>query len=1252
MPKMPRGLSLSLYGVSWQRLAPSRGSAGSLWGTVGDSIGQHGPDGVLVTDLGFAPFVPEGRSLWEIGTRLKAGNKATCDYNARTKDTPENVRRESTFVFVTPLSGRRDWEHTWKEDAQGSWLDDRCARGDWKDVRVIDGTKLIDWLHQFPAVELWLAQVIGGLPEQQVETLEQHWSDLRSIGEPPSLTPDVFLANRDEACAKLKEVFDDAVVQLKLTTHFPDQVTDFVSAYVASLDTDSYIDAVSRCLIISGVEAWNAICTQRNRLVLVADSALDLNGEAGTRLIQKARRAGHAVVFGGPRGGIPDPASVQLHTPRIHQVQEALEKAGYSEERARTLAQKSDGNLGSLLRCLQKLPLPPEWAEGTDASELAIAVLLGSWRDGAQADRHTVKGIVGKAYGGWIETMREVALRPATPLVQHEGSWEFTARYEGWYALGPRLFDEHLDRLWDAAVHVLSEKDPQFELPPEERYMASIHGKVLAHSRLLRKGLAESLTLVGSHPNALTSCTRGKPETAAVLAVREILSDADWVLWASLDSLLPLLAEAAPQEFLDAVESSLRTDPCPFDELLAQESGGVLGRTYMSGLLWALETLAWEADYLVRVIVLLGELARHDSGGQWMNRPGNSLTTILLPWLPQTCAPLANRVAAVKALLSEFPDVGWKLLLSLLPKSHSVSHRTRRPAWRATIPEGWREGVTHQEYQEQVSSYSELAIEQARTDARRLGALVDHLDNLPQPVYDQILDRLASNAVRTMPEADRLVLWNKLDDLVRKHRRFADADWAMKPDQVERIAAIAEQLSPADPFFRHQRLFEQDEVHLYEEQGDYAEQSRKLDDRRIQVVEEIAAAGSTQAVLELAKSVEAPWRVGNAYGTVASEQAEAVVLPALLESDQEPLFQFAAGYVRARFRNRGWQWVDSINTSQWTAAAVGQFLSFLPFTQETWKRAQRLLGEDESAYWTKVRGYAFQAESGLEFAIERLLRYGRPYAAIRCLHRILRDQQSLDTELAARALLQAAQSSESPQSMDVYQIVEIIKALQDHPGTDADDLFRIEWAYLPLLDDHHDASPRLLERRLANEPVLFCEVIRLVFRSEEEGTAEELTEAQKNIAAHAYRLLHVWRTPPGYREDGSYDGAALADWVQAVKKECAESGHLEIAMTMLGHVLIYVPPDPDGLWIHRSAAAVLNSRDAEDMRNGFHAALYNSRGAHWVDPTGKPEKELAAKYRAQAEAVEEVGFHRLAATLRDLALTYERQAESIIEKAS
>jgi hypothetical protein len=128
---------------------------------LGDSIGQPGPDGVLDTNFGFDRFVPEGSSYWEIGTDTEAENKATDDYSNLVNTIPPEVRAESTFIFVTPLSGRRPRPHAWKKSAQAKWLAERRERKDWKDVRVIDGTDLTDWLKIFPAVENWFVDKIG-----------------------------------------------------------------------------------------------------------------------------------------------------------------------------------------------------------------------------------------------------------------------------------------------------------------------------------------------------------------------------------------------------------------------------------------------------------------------------------------------------------------------------------------------------------------------------------------------------------------------------------------------------------------------------------------------------------------------------------------------------------------------------------------------------------------------------------------------------------------------------------------------------------------------------------------------------------------------------------------------------------------------------------------------------------------------------------------------------------------------------------
>ena len=134
------------------------------------------------------------------------------------------------------------------------------------------------------------------------------------------------------------------------------------------------------------------------------------------------------------------------------------------------------------------------------------------------------------------------------------------------------------------------------------------------------------------------------------------------------------------------------------------------------------------------------------------------------------------------------------------------------------------------------------------------------------------------------------------------------------------------------------------------------------------------------------------------------------------------------------------------------------------------------------------------------------------------------------------------------------------------------------------------------------------------------------------------------------QSDDTFSKEHIVQWLESVKTACTESGHIEVALSHVGNVLIHCPPDPDGLWIHRAAAEVLNAKDVEIMRRGFSLAVFNARGVHTVDPTGKPELELAEKYNKQAEEVENAGYQRFATTLRELAKSYTDEARRIIEE--
>ncbi len=555
---------------------------------------------------------------------------------------------------------------------------------------------------------------------------------------------------------------------------------------------------------------------------------------------------------------------------------------------------------------------------------------------------------------------------------------------------------------------------------------------------------------------------------------------------ASLNSYLPTLAEAAPDEFLDAVESATAQNPCPFIHVFAQEKAGIMGHNYITGLLWALETLAWSPDYLQRVTVVLGELAALDPGGNWANRPANSLTEIFLPWYPQTCASIPKRKAAVKALLKEQREVGWKLLFSILPQVHSSSSGSHKPAWQKFVPEGWSDKVTDGDYWQQVKNYSELLVEVAAADSHKLAELVKHLESLPQPSFDRVLEHLNSSGVGAMAESARLPIWEALVD--PRNRQTPEISGCrlgiqMPVELIARIENAAAQLAPKNACSLHHRLFSKQDYQLFAGTKNFDEQQKELNQKRETAVLELLRLNGLEGLLEFARHVAHPGTVGLALGNVEWKESDDALLPRYLDTEDNVLRILIGHFVWGRYWSRGWSWVEGVITEKWTTDQKVSLYTFLPFGFETWRRAEATLRGASEKFWRKVTPQPSGPDQPyLLEAVEKFLQYDRPLAALVCLNRLVHEKAEFAPELTVRALLDGLKQLHS--EFNYEGILELVQWLQENPKTNPDDLFRVEWAYLPLLDHHYGRSPKILETRLAESPAFFCELISVVFRAE------------------------------------------------------------------------------------------------------------------------------------------------------------------------
>ncbi len=217
----------------------------------------------------------------------------------------------------------------------------------------------------------------------------------------------------------------------------------------------------------------------------------------------------------------------------------------------------------------------------------------------------------------------------------------------------------------------------------------------------------------------------------------------------------------------------------------------------------------------------------------------------------------------------------------------------------------------------------------------------------------------------------------------------------MKPEEVDELARIADNITPNSPFFRHQHFFSGNAFRLIDWKGNFEGQMKKLMLARQSVAAEIFKSGGLNEVLRFAQTVNSPWDLGIAFGCISQDEIDPSILPILLEAEDKSLRQFSAGFILGKFSVNQWRWVDGFDFSSWNPSQIGQFFAYLPFENNVWERISRLLANNQSFYWTKTTANA-TSNTNLGYAIDRLIENGRPYSAIECLRKLQFDNQPYD----------------------------------------------------------------------------------------------------------------------------------------------------------------------------------------------------------------------------------------------------------------
>ena len=544
----------------------------------------------------------------------------------------------------------------------------------------------------------------------------------------------------------------------------------------------------------------------------------------------------------------------------------------------------------------------------SNTKALALANLIGSWNENYETDKGIISNIVGEEYEQWIKKIRYFLHEDNSPISLQDGIWQVNNRKDIWKEkdLASYVFDEHLEQLKTQTLIILKEKDPKFDLPKAKRWEANLQNKVLTHSDILRHGISETLALIGNRSNYLTKCSTDNRLYFTRCLIRKVFKDADWILWGSLDSLLPNLAESNPEMFLEQVTKAIQTNSL-FERLLDQEDESIFSDDgVITELLWALERLAWDERWFSRSCMVLADLAQVDRGGMLENRSTDSLNTILLPWLPRTNASMKKQQGLVNAIYKKYPILTWNILLPLLSESYSRS--TSKPIW-LEIKIDEPKKVLRKDYWEQSDFYAHLAISMAKNDIKKLNTLLKNIRVLTDTAQKSLFKAIFSNKIINEKENKRLILWNSLSQLITDYNKYKDMEWWNVPqDIIESIQNQITKIEPKDLLSLHQRLFINDEYQLFESDADLDKQRKKLFEDRQQAVQDIFDQEQLPGVMKFATRVENSNEVGRLLPKIDADDMDALLLPKYLDSNDK-LKSFIIGYVLSKWeQNNHWKW--------------------------------------------------------------------------------------------------------------------------------------------------------------------------------------------------------------------------------------------------------------------------------------------------------------------------------------------------------
>ncbi|CEP80562.1 serine protease [Paraclostridium sordellii] len=1050
--------------------------------------------------------------------------------------------------------------------------------------------------------------------------LEDYWKDI-SENANPKLNYNFFLQGRDNHRKDILKWMKSSKSQMIIKSDSIRESILFLASVI--FDDDEYKKTDIKFIIVEDQNSWKQAIKLKNKDIILIqnfDPVSDVMYPANSRVIIPTNKycpiREHNIISS---------EIIEVSKQYREDFRKSLEELGFDIESVNNLEMKTKRSFGALYRIITTIPSRqiPKWCVEKNVHDLIPILFLGNFNQNKEGDKQIVEILSGYSFDEYINKISNWIFIEDSPIIKVKDTYMLVSVDDAWEVLWNFITPNMYKNLCECLNKIFSIKDPTYELEEEQWFAASVYGREHIYSQNMINGLIITMIMLSERYDKENQFSSRSTREDMDYIVKTILDNViDRQGWFTIANQLNLFVEVSPKSVISKLEEKINSDDEEFWSLFNQPKDIFTGRTLYTHILWALEKLVWETEYVVRSINLLTLINEKRINYKLANTPISSLYNIFCVWNPQSSLPNEYRIKIIEnKIIKKYPYTGWSLINKLFPKNNQISSNISKPRWRDISDK--HTSSSNNEYNKAIEELVNLSMKYITNDINQWSIVFENIE-----FFKDIISDVCSKCITNMDyssDIDKMEICNIIGKIIFKNRKYPNAVWSLHEKIIYELEKLYNVLLPKG-YLLCSRLFKYNPYYLnptpYDKDNYNYDKEREIvfQIRRKELIKNIEQFG-IEIIYEIAKEAQDIYDLSN------------IIVKEVLSDPIEWKIIFNLDRINHRLSESVIRMLYNINGSGKILESIKNLdedeisliLCSIGISTDVIKELEKYPSSIRQYYWENIDINRFDIlnNENIEYIISNLLEYDRPYSLINAIaYSDFNNVYSIINILnkALEYYPNTEKNGLSLNSVDSYNIISLFEKFDSNNDIKEEsyyeDIARLEMAYLEVFG--YDYKIKHISRQIFKNPEIYVELMMMAFKKDDPSYDSDYI-LKPELSKKAYNILSKLKSIPGYNnKDGVVDIDKFNNWIDNVYKLSKEKGYIRAYEYCIGMLLSYSPNGEDGIWPHECVREFLDNNFSERISKEFIIGKRNQRSVYTAT-AGREELKLAHEYLNYAE---------------------------------